>query len=195
MNAAGRQGFAHLHVHSHYTLLGGTAPLDELAARAAAEGMTHLALTDTNALYGAVAFCRACRAAGVQPILGMAATVSPPGERIGPLTSPGRTRPLTSPGQTGPLTSGRTGPLTAPGRLVLLATGAAGYRSLCRLSSHLQAHPEREIRAALGLRWEELAAHREGLICLSGGRMGWVERLLRAGNTEAATRYALASGS
>ncbi|MEJ2736461.1 MAG: DNA polymerase III subunit alpha, partial [Anaerolineae bacterium] len=182
MSATGKQGFAHLHVHSHYTLLGGTAPVDELAARAAAEGMAHLALTDTNALYGAVAFCRACRAAGVQPILGMAATVAPPGERIGPLTSPGRTGPLVS--------SGRTGPLTSPGRLVLLARGPAGYRSLCRLSSHLQAHPEREIRAALGLRWEELEAHREGLICLSGGRMGWVERLLRAGNTEAATRYA-----
>jgi DNA-directed DNA polymerase III PolC len=145
----------------------------ELAARAAGEGMTHLALTDTNALYGAVAFSRACQAAGVQPILGMVVTVAPPGERIEPLTSPGR-----------------TGPMTSPGRLVLLATGPAGYRSLCRLSSQIQAHPEREIRAALGLRWEELEAHREGLICLSGGRMGWVERLVRAGNAEAATRYA-----
>ncbi len=161
---AGKQGFAHLHVHSHYTMLGGTASVAELAARAAAEGMAHLALTDTNALYGAVAFSQACQAAGVQPIVGMVATVAPPSEQIGPTTF--------------------------PGRLVLLATGPAGYRSLCRLSSLIQAHPEREILAAVGLRWEELAAHREGLICLSGGRMGWVERLLRAENAEAATQYA-----
>ena len=54
--SSGLRGFTHLQVHSHYTLLGGTAPVDELAARAAAQGMTRLALTDTNALYGAVAF-------------------------------------------------------------------------------------------------------------------------------------------
>ena len=157
-------GFAHLQVHSHFTLLGGTAPVDELAARAAAEGMTHLALTDTNALYGAVAFDRACRAAGVNPILGMTVTVAPPGDRLGSAT--------------------------APGRLVLLATGPAGYRSLCRLSSIIQAHPQREALAARGLSWDDLQAHREGLVCLDGGRMGWVERLLRVGEPGAAARYA-----
>jgi DNA polymerase III alpha subunit len=145
-------------------LLGGTASPAGLVARAAAEGMTHLALTDTNALYGAVTFDRACRAAGIQPLLGMAVTVAPPREHIGPTAT--------------------------PGRLVLLADGPAGYRSLCRLSSRIQAHPEREIRAALGLAWEDLEAHAEGLICLSGGRMGWVERLLRAGDPAAAARYA-----
>jgi DNA polymerase-3 subunit alpha len=159
-----KQGFTHLQVHSHFTLLGATASVEDLATRAAAEGMTHLALTDTGALYGAVAFDRACREAGIQPILGMTATVSSPGERIGPASS--------------------------PGRLVLLAMGPAGYRSLCRLSSRIQAHPDREILAAQGLAWEDLEAHREGLICLSGGRMGWVERLLRAGDREAAARYA-----
>ena len=157
-------GFTHLQVHSHFTLLGGTAPVDELAARAAAEGMTHLALTDTNALYGAVAFDRACREAGVNPILGMTVTVAPPGDRLGAAT--------------------------APGRLVLLATGPAGYRSLCRLSSSIQADPQREALAARGLSWDDLEAHREGLVCLGGGRMGWVERLLRAGEREAAARYA-----
>jgi len=157
-------GFAHLQVHSHYTLLGGTAPVDELAARAAAEGMTHLALTDTNALYGAVAFDRTCREAGVNPILGMTVTVAPPGDRLGSAT--------------------------APGRLVLLATGPAGYHSLCRLSSIIQADPQREALAARGLSWEDLGDHREGLVCLGGGRMGWAERLLRAGEREAAARYA-----
>jgi DNA polymerase-3 subunit alpha len=156
--------FTHLQVHSHFSLLGGTASVAALAQRAAAEGMTHLALTDTNALYGAVAFARACGEVGIQPILGMTATTAPPAERIGP---------------------------AAPsGRLVLLATGLEGYRSLCRLSSRIQAQPEREALASCGLGWEDLAAHREGLICLSGGRMGWAERLMRAGDRAAASRYA-----
>lgn len=157
-------GFTHLEVHSNLTLLGGTAPVAALAARAATEGMSHLALTDTNALYGAVAFDRACRAVGVEPILGMAVTVAQPGESLGAAA--------------------------VPGRLVLLAMGPAGYRSLCRLSSLIQAHPEREALAAQGLTWEDLEAHHEGLICLSGGRAGWIERHLRAGDYKAAVRYA-----
>lgn len=43
--------FAHLHVHSHFTLLGATAAPDELARQAAAHGLTALALTDSDALY------------------------------------------------------------------------------------------------------------------------------------------------
>ncbi len=157
-------GFAHLHVHSHFSLLGATASVSELAARAAAEGMAHLALTDTNALYGAVAFDRACRAAGVRPIVGMAVTVAPPAAPMAPQAP--------------------------PGRLVLLASDPAGYRSLCRLSSQIQASPERETLAAQGLSWQDLEAQAAGLICLSGGRLGWVERLLRAGNRPGAEQYA-----
>ncbi len=157
-------GFTHLEVHSNLTLLGGTAPVAALATRAAAEGMSHLALTDTNALYGAVAFDRACRAVGVEPILGMTVTVAQPGESLGAAA--------------------------VPGQLVLLAMGPAGYRSLCRLSSLIQAHPERESLAAQGLTWQDLAAHNEGLICLSGGRTGWIERHLRAGDRGAAARCA-----
>jgi len=157
-------GFTHLEVHSHFTLLGATPPVDDLVARAAAEGMGHLALTDTNALYGAVAFDRACQAAGLTAITGMTLTVAPPAARMS-----------------------RAG---SPGHLVLLAAGPAGYRSLCRLSSLIQAHPDRESRARTGLGWEALQRHADGLLCLSGGRSGWVERLLRAGAQDAATRYA-----
>ncbi len=73
---------------------------------------------------------------------------------------------------------------------MLLAKDASGYRSLCRLSSLIQGSPEREALADRGLGWEALASHREGLICLSGGRMGWIERLLRAGQRAAAQEYA-----
>lgn len=157
--------FTHLEVHSHFTLLGGTAGVSELAGCAAAAGMTHLALTDTNALYGAVAFARACQEAGVQPIIGMTLTVAPPAG-FGPAAGEG------------------------PGHLVLLAMNAAGYRSLCRLSSLIQGSPEREVLVGRGLTWDDLAAHRDGLICLSGGRRGWIERGLRAGNRAAAQIYA-----
>ena len=73
-----QQAFTHLEVHSHYTMLGGTAAPAELVAQAVKDGMSHLALTDTNVLYGAVEFDRACRQAGVRPILGMTLKVAPP---------------------------------------------------------------------------------------------------------------------
>ena len=165
-----KQSFTHLEVHSHYTLLGGTASPAELAARAASDGLSHLALTDTNALYGAVAFDQACREAGIQPILGMTLNVAPPAEVIG------------------------SGLSAAAGQLVLLASGPAGYRSLCRLSSLIQGRPERETLAERGLSWDELKTGAGGLICLSGGRSGWIERLVRAGNQLAARRYAARLG-
>ncbi|MBN2389495.1 MAG: DNA polymerase III subunit alpha, partial [Anaerolineae bacterium] len=156
----------HLHVHSQYTLLGGTASVADLAARAAADGLSHLTLTDTNALYGAVAFTRACGAAGIQPILGMTVSVAWPADLQPPDT-----------GET-------------PGLLVLLANNTAGYRSLCCLTSLLQGHADRETRLARGLSWDDLRTHRAGLLCLSGGRRGWIECCVRAGDTQTARRLA-----
>lgn len=63
-------GFCHLHAHSHYTLLAGASSPEELARRAAGLGLPRAAITDTNALYAAVPFSKACRNAGVEPILG-----------------------------------------------------------------------------------------------------------------------------
>ena len=154
----------HLHVHSHYSLLGGTASVEDLAARAAEEEMTHLALTDTNALYGAVRFAEACENAGVQPIIGMAMAIAPPAGL--------------------PPTVG-----AHPGQLVLLATGPAGYRSLSRLSTQIQGKPDRVEIGRRGMALDGLAEHREGLVCIGGGRRGWVERLLTAGEDAAAGRY------
>jgi DNA polymerase III subunit alpha len=155
---------AHLQVHSHYTLLGATAAIPELVARAAADQMTHLALTDTNALYGAASFHQACLKAGIQPITGMTVTAAAPAEES-------------------------LLPYETPGQLVLLATGPEGFRSLCRLSALIQASPDRSDLAQRGLDWEALSSHSQGLICLSGGRLGWAERYLRAGNRPAAGRY------
>src|SRR5947208_16490808 len=62
--------FTPLHVHSYYSLLEGVDSLDTLLARAAACGYQNLALTDSNNLYGTVAFVEAARQHGVRPILG-----------------------------------------------------------------------------------------------------------------------------
>ena len=62
--------FIHLHVHSSYSLLQGAFGPGELVEAAARMGMPAVALTDTNALYGAVEFYEAARAAGVKPIIG-----------------------------------------------------------------------------------------------------------------------------
>ncbi|HNS01871.1 MAG TPA: DNA polymerase III subunit alpha [Anaerolineae bacterium] len=155
----------HLHVHSHFTLLGGLASVEALAQAAAADGLSHLALTDDHALYGAVTFRRACQAAGVQPIIGMAARVAP-------------------------LDAGDPDDGGGAGLLTLLATGPEGYRSLCRLSSQVQARPDRLEAAAAGLSWDALKEQSAGLICLSGGRQGWVQRRLATGDRAGALRYA-----
>jgi DNA-directed DNA polymerase III PolC len=63
--------FVHLNVHSNFSLLAGTRPVEDLVAAAKLAGMTALALTDTNGLYAAVPFQRACRAADVHPVFGV----------------------------------------------------------------------------------------------------------------------------
>ncbi|MBN1583730.1 MAG: PHP domain-containing protein, partial [Anaerolineae bacterium] len=87
---------AHLHVHSQYTLLGSTASIEDLVDRAAGDGMRCLALTDTCALYGAVAFAKQCHEVGIQPIVGMAMTVALPQDLWLPhdLRLPQGSRPL-----------------------------------------------------------------------------------------------------
>ena len=73
--------FVHLHVHSEYSLLDGLSSCRKLAERAAQLGMPALALTDHGAMYGAVQFYKACRAAGIKPIIGMETYVARQGRR------------------------------------------------------------------------------------------------------------------
>ena len=62
--------FAHLHVHSHYSLMRGTERLEALADAARQRGMDRFALTDTNALYGFVFYRQICDEWGLKPIAG-----------------------------------------------------------------------------------------------------------------------------
>ena len=63
--------FVPLRVHSQWSLLAGVPTVSELVAHAQANDLSTLALTDTNALYGAIEFVRECRAANLRSILGV----------------------------------------------------------------------------------------------------------------------------
>jgi DNA polymerase III subunit alpha len=65
--------FAHLHVHSEYSLLDGFSRIKKLVQQAKALGMSHLAITDHGAMYGAIEFYKECQAKGVNPVIGIEA--------------------------------------------------------------------------------------------------------------------------
>jgi DNA polymerase III subunit alpha len=65
--------FAHLHVHSEYSVLDGACRIDSLAERAAAFDQPALALTDHGVMNGAVEHYKACRKHGIKPIIGLEA--------------------------------------------------------------------------------------------------------------------------
>ncbi len=69
--------FAHLHCHSHYSLLDGAASIDRLVARTAELGMNALAITDHGNLHGALEFYASCKSAGINPVIGYEAYIAP----------------------------------------------------------------------------------------------------------------------
>ncbi len=72
-----RQPFAHLHVHTEYSMLDGAARLGELFKEVARHGMTHVAMTDHGNMYGAAEFHRQATEAGITPVIGIEAYVAP----------------------------------------------------------------------------------------------------------------------
>lgn len=72
---------SHLSVHSHYSLLDGLPQIPDLVKQAAEYGMPSLALTDRNNLYGAIEFYKACKKAGIKPIIGVDLTIEIGGVR------------------------------------------------------------------------------------------------------------------
>ncbi|HYI22502.1 MAG TPA: PHP domain-containing protein, partial [Candidatus Limnocylindrales bacterium] len=63
--------FAELHCHSNFSFLDGASPVDDLAERAVELGLSALAVTDHQGLYGAVRFATAAQEAGLRPIVGL----------------------------------------------------------------------------------------------------------------------------
>ena len=68
--------FVHLHTHSHYSLLDGLAKIEGLVSEAKKYGMPALALTDHGNMYGAIEFYKACKKAGIKPIIGLEAYIA-----------------------------------------------------------------------------------------------------------------------
>jgi DNA polymerase-3 subunit alpha len=144
--------FAHLHVHTEFSLLDGACRIEELVGRAAQLGMDSVAMTDHGVLYGTIQFYRACQKHRLRPIIGCEVYVAP------------RTR------------HDREGKLDSNlAHLVLLASDDEGYRNLVRMvsASHLEGfyYKPRVDR-------ELLAAHSKGLIALSACLAGEIPMLL-----------------
>ncbi len=157
--------YAELHCHSCFSLLDGVSWPETLMARAAALEMPALALTDHDALYGAVALWRAAQDLGVKPIFGVEATV----ERTGP--APG---------------SWARGEEQSC-HLTLLAETEAGYANLSQL---VTAGRLRAKKGKAQTTWEDLAQYSNGVIALSGCRRGLVARRLLADDDAGALRAA-----
>jgi DNA polymerase III subunit alpha len=136
--------FVHLHLHTEYSLLDGACRLDRLMDKAHELKFPALAITDHGVLYGAIDFYKAAREKGVKPIIGCEVYVAP-GSRLEKKTTSG----------------GRD----VYHHLVLLAKDTAGYKNLIQLATeaHLSGYYYKP-----RIDKELLAAHKEGLIALSG---------------------------
>jgi DNA polymerase-3 subunit alpha len=132
--------FAHLHVHSEYSVLDGACPIDALAERAAALGQPALGLTDHGVMNGAVEHYKACKKHGIKPILGLEAYF------VDDLSS--------------------TALKYERNHLTLLAASDAGFRNLVKLSSagYLEGYKRGKANVDLDL----LSRYSDGVIALTG---------------------------
>jgi error-prone DNA polymerase len=152
--------FTHLHVASGYSLRYGASTPGALVEAAAGQGMSALALTDRDGLYGAVKFVQACGRAGIAPILGVDLAVRPSDMLDGlPTWAVPRAPVRRSPVRGGAVVDHRFP------RVTVLALGrddtegrpaGGGYGRLCRLISAAQLAGE---RSAVSTSLEQIAAH------------------------------------
>jgi DNA polymerase-3 subunit alpha len=151
--------FAHLHLHSQYSLLDGANRLDDVIAAAKSAGMPALALTDHGNLFGAIEFHDRARKAGIRPILGIEAYVAQGSH------------------------ADRDPQRGSSNHLVLLARDAAGWRNLVKLTtrSYLDGFYYKP-----RIDHELLRRHSEGLIGLSACLKGEInERIVSRREEEA----------
>lgn len=159
------RNFVHLHVHTEYSLLDGSARISDLLDRCKELGMPGIAITDHGAMYGVVDFYKEAKKRGLKPVIGCEMYVAPRGMRDKESRSDGNYT-----------------------HLVLLAKNQKGYKNLMRLSSlgfteGFYYKPR--------IDYETLAEHSEGLICLSACLAGDIPRLLQQGRYEDAIKTAL----
>ncbi len=157
--------FAHLHVHTEYSLLDGACRIRDLPKLVKEMGQTACAITDHGAMYGAIDFYRACKAEGIHPVIGCEGYVAR------------RTR------------FDKQHEFDAESRhMVLLCKNETGYRNLSYMLS--QAYIEGfYIKPRIDL--DLLREHSEGLIGLSACLAGEIPRRIINGDYEGAKAYAL----
>jgi DNA polymerase III subunit alpha len=153
--------FIHLRVHTEHSLLEGAVPVKKLVKLAVAGEMPAIAVTDTNNMFAALEFSVTAQGAGVQPIVGCQISVCHD-----------------------PAQPGEKPRLPAP--IVLLAQNEAGYRNLMKLNSCLYIGKGGQLPQVT---LEELAAHADGLICLTGGPSGPLGLFLAAGQEARARSF------
>ncbi len=156
--------FAHLHVHSHYSLLTAPAKIDALLDRAKELGMNALAITDYTALYGAVELSMKAKERGMKAVIGAEMYVTK--DMRSRVSVEDRRRST----------------------LILLAESQIGYQNLMKIIS--AAHLEGFYYKAR-VDKELLRKYHEGLIALSGSVTGEVPSLLIAGGDDRAREAAL----
>jgi DNA polymerase-3 subunit alpha len=152
--------FVHLHNHTEYSLLDGASRIPALVARTAELEMPALAMTDHGVMYGAIHFYKACKEAGIKPIIGCEVYVAP------------RSRLL------------REGRVDRdPNHLTLLAADHDGYLNLMKLCTvgqmegmYYKPRIDKEI----------LAEHSKGLIALSGCLQGEAASRITDGDLDGA---------
>src|SRR6202521_3402852 len=140
------KSFVHLHNHTEYSLLDGASRIPALVEASAKLEMPALAITDHGVMYGAIHFYKACKDAGIKPIIGCEVYVAP------------RSRLL------------REGRVDRdPSHLTLLAANHEGYVNLMKLCSRGQMEG---MYYKPRIDKEILAEHSKGLIALSGCLQG-----------------------
>ena len=149
--------FAHLHLHTEYSMLDGSVRISDLVAKVSELGMPAVAMTDHGVLYGAVEFYKEARKAGVKPVLGCELYVAP-GSMRDKKASSGK---------------------EAAFHLTVLAENAEGWANLVKLVSagHLEGFYYKP-----RVDKELLAQHAKGLICLSGCLKGEISSAVLAGD-------------
>ena len=169
--------FAHLHLHSQYSLLESSIRLDELLKVAVQDGMSAVGLTDHGNMFGAVDFYLKAKKHGLKPILGCEVYLAPGGRLLRGNTQSGDD-------ELAPYSVGRSGLQ----HLVLLVQNEVGYQNLCKLvsSGYLEGFYYRP-----RIDKEILAQHSEGLIATSACLKGEVTSAALNGDMDRAKEAAL----
>ena len=157
--------FVHLHLHTEYSLLDGACRIDRLAQRLSELGQNCVAITDHGVMYGAVAFYKACKSAGIKPIIGCEVYVAPRSMKD-------KTHCADS----------------DYSHLVLLCKDEQGYKNLCYLVS--AAYTE-GFYLKPRIDWELLRSYAQGLVCLSGCLAGEIPQRIVQGDYAGAKARAL----